>query len=230
MSEPNNPLTEIESLFTSQASLKKVEKGRYLFQEGETAHELFLVKSGKVQIGKVIPDGRELSMRICSNGDVIGELTLFCDESTYMLNAKVMEDSEIYILSKQIFEENLSNKPQLTVEWLKWVQLQSRKNQTKFRDLILHGKKGALYSTLIRLTNSYGKPVDEGLLIDYPMTNQELANFCGTSREVVNRMLSELRKEKIVIVDKNKIIVHDLDYLKKEIDCENCPINVCTIK
>ncbi|MGD6965328.1 Crp/Fnr family transcriptional regulator [Rossellomorea vietnamensis] len=230
MSELNNPLTEIESLFTSQASLKKVEKGRYLFQEGETAHELYLVKSGKVQIGKVIPDGRELSMRICSNGDVIGELTLFCDESTYMLNAKVMEDSEIYILSKQIFEENLSNKPQLTVEWLKWVQLQSRKNQTKFRDLILHGKKGALYSTLIRLTNSYGKPVDEGILIDYPMTNQELANFCGTSREVVNRMLSELRKEKIVIVDKNKIIVHDLDYLKKEIDCENCPINVCTIK
>ncbi|MGD7022647.1 Crp/Fnr family transcriptional regulator [Rossellomorea vietnamensis] len=230
MSEPINPFTQIENLFTSQASIKKVEKGRYLFQEGETAKELYLVKSGKVQIGKVIPDGRELSMRICSNGDVIGELTLFCDESTYMLNAKVMEDSEVYILSKQIFEENLSNKPQLTVEWLKWVQLQSRKNQTKFRDLILHGKKGALYSTLIRLTNSYGKSVDEGILIDYPMTNQELANFCGTSREVVNRMLSELRKEKIVIVDKNKIIVHDLDYLKKEIDCENCPINVCTIK
>ncbi|TYR99647.1 Crp/Fnr family transcriptional regulator [Rossellomorea vietnamensis] len=210
--------------------IKKVAKGRYLFQEGATAKELYLVKSGKVQIGKVIPDGRELSLRICSTGDVIGELTLFCDESTYMLNAKVMEDSEVYILSKHLFEENLSNKPQLTVEWLKWVQLQSRKNQTKFRDLILHGKKGALYSTLIRLTNSYGKSVEEGILIDYPMTNQELANFCGTSREVVNRMLSDLRKEKIVSVEKNKIIVHHLDYLKKEIDCENCPINVCTIK
>ncbi|MGM0846843.1 MAG: Crp/Fnr family transcriptional regulator [Bacillota bacterium] len=230
MNEPKDPFSEIENLFTSHAIIKKVAKGSYLFQEGMTAKELYLVKSGKVQIGKVIPDGRELSLRICSSGDVIGELTLFCDESTYMLNAKVMEDSEVYILSRQLFEENLSNKPQLTVEWLKWVQLQSRKNQTKFRDLILHGKKGALYSTLIRLTNSYGKSVEEGILIDHPMTNQELANFCGTSREVVNRMLSELRKEKILSVEKNKMIVHDLNYLKEEIDCENCPINVCTIK
>ncbi len=204
MSEPINPFSEIENLFKNNAMIKKVAKGRYLFQEGATAKELYLVKSGKVQIGKVIPDGRELSLRICSTGDVIGELTLFCDESTYMLNAKVMEDSEVYILSKHLFEENLSNEPQLTVEWLKWVQLQSRKNQTKFRDLILHGKKGALYSTLIRLTNSYGKSVEEGILIDYPMTNQELANFCGTSREVVNRMLSDLRKEKIVSVEKTK--------------------------
>ena len=45
----------------------------------------------------------------------------------------------------------------LALEFMKWVSIQNRKTQTKFRDLVLHGKKGALYSTLIRLTNSYGK-------------------------------------------------------------------------
>ena len=230
MNVPKRTPTEIENVFLSKASIKKVIKGSYLFQEGMTAKELYLVKSGMVQIGKVIPDGRELSLRICSSGDVIGELTLFCDESTYMLNARVMEDTEVYVLPKTIFEENLSSKPELTVEWLQWVQLQSRKNQTKFRDLILHGKKGAIFSTLIRLTNSYGKKAEDGILIDYPMTNQDLANFCGTSREVVNRMLNDLKKEKVLSMEKSKIIIHDLEYLKDEIDCEHCPVDVCTIK
>ena len=51
-----------------------------------------------------------------------------------------------------------------------------RKQHSKFRDLLLYGKKGALYSTLIRLANSYGKETDGGILISVPLTNQELAN------------------------------------------------------
>ena len=55
--------------------------------------------------------------------------------------------------------------------------------------------KGALYSTLIRMTNSYGVLKENGILIDLPLTNQELANFCATSRESVNRMLNELKSK-----------------------------------
>ncbi|WP_245243500.1 helix-turn-helix domain-containing protein, partial [Mesobacillus selenatarsenatis] len=60
--------------------------------------------------------------------------------------------------------------------------------------------------------------------------NQELANFCGTSREVVNRLLSELRKSNIISIDKGFITVHALNVLKREIDCENCPVEVCNIE
>ncbi|WP_082892638.1 Crp/Fnr family transcriptional regulator [Rossellomorea aquimaris] len=221
--------TEIRSMFLEANILKSVKKGHYLFQEGQMANELFLIKSGRIQVSKVIADGRELSMRICSNNDVIGELTLFCRESSYMLNAKVMENVEVYALPKERFEQQLSNNGELTIQWLKWIQHQNQQNQTKFRDLILHGKKGALYSTIIRLTNSYGKSLDEGILIDFPLTNQELANFCGTSREVVNRLLSELKKQKVLSLEKGYITVHNLDYLKDEIDCENCPISICRI-
>ena len=82
----------------------------------------------------------------------------------------------------------------------------------------------------MRLTNSYGKKTEDGILIDYPMTNQDLANFCGTSREVFNRMLNNLKKEKLLSMEKSKIMIHDLEYLKDEIDCEHCPVDVCTIK
>ncbi|BCB03021.1 Crp/Fnr family transcriptional regulator [Bacillus sp. KH172YL63] len=229
MSETTKVPFEIKQLFTENGLLKPVEKGHFLFQEGNPAQEVYLIKRGRVQISKVIPDGRELSLRICSCDDVIGELTLFSQEAHYMLSGKIVEDGEIYVLPRESFEEALSHDNSLTIQWMKWIQLQNQQNQTKFRDLILHGKKGALYSTLIRMTNSYGKTVDKGILLDLPLTNQELANFCGTSREVVNRLLSELKKENVLIWEKGYLTIMDLDYLKEAIDCENCPVSICRI-
>jgi CRP-like cAMP-binding protein len=95
----------------------------------------------------------------------------------------------------------------------------------------MHGKKGALYSTLIRISNSYGVKVDQGILLNIHLTNQELAKFCASTRESVNRMLSELKKKRIIDYSADeKIIILDLAYLREEIGCENCPIDICNIE
>ncbi|WMJ20692.1 Crp/Fnr family transcriptional regulator [Geobacillus kaustophilus] len=207
----------------------RLEKGTYLFQEGEKADDIYYIQSGKIQISKMDMDGRELTLRICSEGDLIGELTLFCPGARYMLTAKALEDSVVSAIPRERLEQELANNPTLAIEWMKWMSLHFRKTQTKFRDLILHGKKGALYSTLIRLCNSYGVMKEDGILIDVPLTNQELANFCGTAREVVNRMLGDLRKKGVISVQKGKIRVHNLQYLRDEISCEGCPPELCRI-
>ena len=97
-------------------------------------------------------------------------------------------------------------------------------------DLLLYGKKGALYSTLIRLANSYGKETDGGILISVPLTNQELANYSATARESLNRMLSELRKNGIIEYRGHLIFIKDIDYLKEAIQCENCGREICNIE
>jgi CRP-like cAMP-binding protein len=228
------PLTKLsshlEQLLQSVQHVRKIEKGTFLYQEGSDAKEVFIIQSGKVQISKITSDGRELTLRLCSTGELIGELSMFCPSSKYVLNAKVVESGEVAVIYKDELERRLETDSSLALEFMKWESLQNRKTQTKFRDLVLNGKKGALYSTLIRLSNSYGKQTDTGIMIDLPMTNQELANFCGTSREVVNRMLSELRKNHTLSIEKGIITIHDLNYLKKEISCENCPIDICNIE
>ncbi|MDF2854704.1 MAG: Crp/Fnr family transcriptional regulator [Neobacillus sp.] len=220
---------KLTKLFETVHHMKKIEKGSFLFQEGSVAEELYIVHSGIVQISKIIPDGRELTLRLCSKGDFIGELNIFSPASRYLLSARVIESGEVAVIKKDVLEEKLSKDHELSLEFMKWMSLQYRKTQTKFRDLVLHGKKGALYSTLIRITNSYGVKTEKGILIDLPLTNQELANFCGTSREVVNRLLGDLRKLGIISIDKGSITIHDLDHLKNEIDCEECPTEICKI-
>lgn len=208
----------------------KIKKGTYLFQEGMQAKGLYLILSGKVQVSKITEDGRELTFRLCGQNDIVGEAIIFSHFPTFLLTAKVIKDGEAAFISKEKMEEELFKNGAFAMEFMKWMSDQYRNTQTKFRDLLLHGKKGAVFSTLIRMTNSYGVKKADGILIDFPFTNQELGNFSGTSRESVNRMLSDLKKRGIISMSEGKIIIHDLQYLRDEIGCEGCPIMYCRLE
>jgi CRP/FNR family transcriptional regulator, cyclic AMP receptor protein len=221
--------SEMKELLSIRHTEKDYKKNSYLFQDGDAIKGIYIIRSGKVQIGKVTPDGRELTLKICGPNQLVGEVTIFSANSKYMLDAKAIEDVHCSKIAIKDLEEALLHNAQLAAAFMKWMGIDQQKTQTKFRDLLLHGKKGALYSTLIRLSNSYGVQKKDGVLIDLHLTNQELANFCGMTREVVNRMLSDLKKQNIISVSDGKVTLHDLNHLKVEINCENCPISVCKI-
>lgn len=221
---------ELRELITNLGTLKSVEKGTFLFYEGDEAHEIYVIKQGLFQVSKLTPDGKELILRICKKDDIVGELTLFSDDPTYLLSAKALKHGEVYVIQKDKLERKLLENQQLAFEFMRWTHNHMRKFQSKIRDLLMNGKKGALYSTLIRLSNSYGVPKENGILIDLVLTNRDLANFCATTRESVNRMLVQLRNKDIIEYDKSgKIVIKNLQFLKNEIGCENCPIEICNI-
>ena len=222
--------TQLNELILEDYPVKYIEKGRYLFQESTSANEIFYILSGKVQVNKIVPDGRELTMRLCSHNEIVGESILFSNDAKHSTNAKMIESGEVVAINKEDLETQIKKNNELAVKILTWLATQHRKTQTVLSDLVLHGKKGALYSTLIRLTNTYGTESENGIVITQPFTNQELANFCGTSREVVNRLLAELRKLEVLSVQKGVITIHNISFLRNEIDCINCPIDVCNIK
>ncbi|HSO59373.1 MAG TPA: Crp/Fnr family transcriptional regulator [Paenisporosarcina sp.] len=221
--------SDLKELLTIPHTIKEYDKDTYLFRDGDTINSIFLVQSGKVQIGKVTPDGRELTLRICGPHQLVGEITLFSPTTKYLLDAKALETVQCVKITVDAIEDALLYKPEIAITLMKWMGLNHQKTQTRFRDLLLHGKKGALFSTLIRMSNSYGVEHETGILIDKVFTNQELANFCGMAREVVNRVLSELKKEGHISMWEGKIIIHDLAHLKNEIKCEDCPIAFCRI-
>ena len=178
--------------------------GEYLFHEGDMARYFYIVRSGQIFITKYAMSGRVLSLRLASRGSIIGELPLYEKEPVYIFNAVAQSAAEVYAIEFPVLQS--------------------------FRDLLLYGKKGALYSTLIRLANSYGKEMDGGILISVPLTNQELANYSATARESLNRMLSELRKSDIIEYRGHLIFIKDIDYLKEAIQCENCGREICNIE
>ncbi|RDU36512.1 Crp/Fnr family transcriptional regulator [Neobacillus piezotolerans] len=221
---------ELNELLRSANRTFDCPKGSYLFREGQEAGEVYIILSGKVQILKMNPQGQELLLRLCKENDIVGELTLFTVDPKYIFSARIVEDARIAALHIGNLEQAIFKNSKLALEFLNWMNDHMRKTMTKFKDLVLYGKKGALYSTLIRLSNSYGVENKEGIAIEVPLTTQDLANFCGTAREIVSRMLSDLKQKKIISVCSKRIIIHDIGYLKKENNCDNCPIEYCNVE
>jgi CRP/FNR family transcriptional regulator len=117
----------------------------------------------------------------------------------------------------------------LAVEFMKWIGLMNRLTQSKLRDLMLSGKLGILCSLLIRLGNTYGIEQGGRILISNKLTNSELADMIGTTRESVNRILGDLKKAGVISYEDGHIVIQDLDYLRDTCQCENCPKEICRV-
>ncbi|MGA8942918.1 MAG: Crp/Fnr family transcriptional regulator [Thermoactinomyces sp.] len=221
--------TTLNKLKSLAHASEKVPKGAFLFREGQVGDNFFVITSGKFEVSKLTGDGKELLLRLCGKNDVIGELMVFAENGRYLFNGRALEDSEVLVIKNKAIEDEVLNNPQFALEFLKMITDHFRKQHTKFRDLLLYGRKGALYSTLIRIANTYGVEMKNGILLDIPITHQDLANFSSTTRESVTRELSDLKNKGIISFKGRKIILHRLDYLKAKIKCENCQAEYCVI-
>ncbi|EAZ83381.1 transcriptional regulator (FNR/CRP family) protein [Bacillus sp. B14905] len=199
----DNMFEKIMDLFQKHGVFIKVNKGNKIFLEGERSKEIYYIKSGVISISQETEAGKELTIRICGPDSIIGEGSLFCNLVYNSMTAKVLESATLYVLSRKSLEHLLEEQPTIMVEYMKWLQTENLKHQSRLRDLVLNGKKGALFSTLIRLSNTYGKPLEDGsIFIEFQLTNTEIANLCATSREMINRMLNDLKKHDILTLTK----------------------------
>lgn len=207
---------------------QKVDSGSYLFWEGDAADKLYFMIQGRVKITKSSDEGKSFILYMYGDGDLFGQLDPF-HQSVNSFNAEVMEDSIIGVIQQKDLETLLWQHGDLAIEFMKWMGLMHRMTQTKFRDLMMFGKPGALCSTLIRLSNSYGQTNENQVLITKKLTNSELADMIGATRESVNRMLSDFKKLGIISMENSHIIIENMDYLKNVCQCENCPKDMCRI-
>jgi CRP/FNR family transcriptional regulator len=158
---------------------------------------------------------------------VIIEYELFKQNPFYHFYAKTISNCEMLVIKKAQFEEYALNEPSILAALSDYLSTRYIKSQIKCQDLIMNGKKGGLYSILIRLCNSYGVVKENGILIDIPITHQELANLTFGTREVIQRMLKELREKDIISYEHQRFTVKNLSYLRHEVDCQNCSKQIC---
>ncbi|MFC0187923.1 Crp/Fnr family transcriptional regulator [Fictibacillus aquaticus] len=208
---------------------QKIEKDQYLFLDDDTANKLYYVKHGQIKITKMNEEGKELVLYIFQDGDLIGELAN-SGEARYSFSAKAARDTEVGVIQQKDLETLIWQHGNVAVEFMRWMGIMHKITRSKFRDLMLYGKNGALCSTLIRLSNSYGRMTADGIVLSNKFTNTELAELVGTSRETVNRMLSQLKKENVIKTNKDgTIVIADLAFLKEACHCEDCPKEICRV-
>lgn len=217
----------LKQFFEEKEPIQRVRSGTVLFQEKESVEYIYVLLKGSISIGRVHMRGKELILKIINSPDVLVEYQVFKTNPRYHFYAKTMSDCEFLQIKKEHFEEFIKNDPEGMSAFVSFLSTSYLKAQMKCQDLIMNGKKGGLYSILIRLCHSYGVMTEEGILIDLPLTHQELANLTYGTREVIQRSLKELREQDIIAYNQQKFTVKNLNFLKQEVDCQNCPQEIC---
>ncbi len=188
-------------------------RGRIIFVEGEPGEAVFFLRSGRVKISKQAEDGREQILHFIHPGEIFAEVVLF-DGGPYPASAEAVEDSKIGLIKNSDMERITAANPDIALGMLKIMARRLRMAQKQINELALMDTSRRMASTLLFLAAEQGVPCEKGTAIDMSLTNQDLASMIGTSRETANRILSDMRRQKAIQVDKKQIIISDMKRLK----------------
>jgi len=207
---------------------KEFSRGSHVFIEGDKSDLFYYVKEGTIKLSKTSDDGTDLALYYFFPGDFFGELEP--DSSGKCLfTAEAETNVRLGIIHQSKLEWLLYQNGEFAVEYAKWLSESQRHIQLKLRDLIFHGKNGALASMLIRMANTYGIIDGNEYLITRKFTNGEMAELIGATRETVNRMLAKFKKDGLIEYDHGRIKLINMEELRKICHCEGCPLSICRL-
>lgn len=167
-----------------QASARPVECERnfVIFQDGDPATELFVVKGGRIAIGRRSPDGRESLVALMEQGDLFGEMPLF-DDGDRSASARALERSVVLCIPYEPVRQALDDDPQLLWNVVSLLAHRLRTTDDALVDAVLLDVTGRTAKRLLELAG-------EASEFQLPITQEELAGLVGASRERVNKSIA----------------------------------------
>jgi CRP/FNR family transcriptional regulator len=200
-------LTEEElNLIDNIASEKEFKKGEYIFFEGDEGDRFYIIKNGQVKLTKMIKNGDEQILNIFSDHDIIAEIVAF-DKGNYPASAVTMTETEVIVFDQSELENLILKHPSIGVKLLREMSGRLRRAQENVRDLALKDSSARVAGLLIFLAEKYGEKKKERVILDISLTQQELANMIGSSRETVSRVLGQFESEDLIKSSRKKIII-----------------------
>ena len=201
------------SLRASMDSVK-IAKGSILFKEGDEGEHLYVIIDGKLKLGTSSGDGRENLLSILGPGEMFGELSLF-DPGPRTSTATAVTDAKLLSLSHEKVIPWLRENPEVSLQLLTRLSQRLRRTNEAVGDLVFSDVPGRVAKALIDLGDRFGKTTPEGLLVNHDLTQEELAQLVGASRETVNKALADFAGRGWLRLDGRSVLIADVDRLSK---------------
>lgn len=205
-------LTELGTLFREQ----KVKKGEVLFRKGSEGTTLYIIQKGAIKI--VLPSrlGDERIVAIFSTGDFFGEMALL-DGMPRSADAIAIKSSKLLLLNRSDFFRFLKKSDAAMEKILSSLSMRLRKADDLLEETSFLNIPARLAKTLLEIGETFGHEDGAGLEIKLKLSQKELADMVGATRESINKELRVLREKELVSVTDKAIYIHDVKRLKRRI-------------
>lgn len=163
-----------------------IPRGQTIFAEAEQGDALYIILAGKVKIGRTAADGRENMLAVLGPTDIFGELSLF-DPGPRTAAAVALTDVELASLRHEAMRSWMATQPEVAERLLRVLARRLRQTNDALADLVFTDVPGRVAKALLTLSQRFGEPRPDGLRVNHDLTQEELAQLVGASRETVTR-------------------------------------------
>lgn len=192
---------------------KTVPAGTNMITAEQPGEVVYILLEGTVKILIEQLDGREVILAFLGAGDTVGEMSLV-DSSGRSANVMTMEKCTFLWMDKKTFSDLLKNVPEFAQNLVKLLASRLRMANEQIQSLSSLDVAGRLARQLLAFSERYGLEEEEGTRIPLRLTQTDLAELVGASRERVNQVMVDFRQRGFLSVDStHRILVHDPDGL-----------------
>ena len=196
----------------AHAKALRIPKGSSVFQQGEKATAFFVLLHGRLKVVKTTPHGEQMIIRFVHPGDIYGIAKALRRED-YPATVIAVVDSVTLVWPAEIWDEFMASHPTLAVNVMQMMGDRLQEAHARIKELSTEEVEHRVAHTLLRLVAQSGRATEEGVLVDFPITQQDLAEASGTTLHSVSRTLSAWESAGLVIVGRRKIVVRDVQGL-----------------
>lgn len=179
-------------------------KNCVLITEGDATDSLFIILKGRVKVYLSDDRGREVILTQQTSGEYFGELALI-DDAERSASVMTIEPSTFIIINKHSFKEILAANPSIAVTLIRDLTGRIRTLTDNVKSLALMDVYGRVAKTLLNMATQTG----DKLVIDEKLTQQDIADRVGSSREMVSKILKDLSSGGYISVDHKRIVINE---------------------
>lgn len=185
-----------------------IEAGDYLYFAGDKAARLYVVAIGKVKLLRHAPTGQEVVLSLLLPGDFFGGLPVM-GESTHVDTAQAHTAGCMLTITNDDFQKILRQYPTVSLALLEIVSARLSEAHETIHQLSAAPIESRLAATLLRLAGKLGEAQSEGVLIQLPLSRQDLADMTGATVETISRIMSQFRKQKLIDSGRRWVAITD---------------------
>lgn len=205
------------------AYVRQVERQAFFYHQGDRATAFYILLEGQLRLTEVTLEGQQLLVRFVSPGEAIGIIAVLQD-SVYPLAAQAVEDCRALAWESAALEQLMERIPRIAINGLRLVSRRWHELEERYRELATERVERRIAQTLLRLLNQVGRRVDKGILIDLPLSRQDLAEMTGTTLYTVSRIISRWEQAQLVETRRDRLLVrfpHGLAAIAEDLPPEN---------
>jgi CRP/FNR family cyclic AMP-dependent transcriptional regulator len=205
-----------DSAAALQAGVTVVELSRAerLFEEGASGNQLYVILDGKIKLTRAAADGRENLLSVLGPGEMFGELSLF-DPRPRTASATAVTDSRLAALAHDDLRSWLTGRPDVALHLLRALAQRLRRANDVMADLVFTDVPGRVAKALLDLSDRFGTPQEDGLQVNHDLTQEELAQLVGASRETVNKALADFAARGWLQLSAKSVLLIEPERLRK---------------